>query len=61
MTKVKNTYEAATEKQKKFAEFLAKKKGFRFLSESEKACFGKTKIGGLKRGDMSILIDFLKK
>ena len=58
---VTNTYGEATEKQVKYATALATKKGYRFLADAEKACFGKRKIGGLKRADMSALIEFLNK
>lgn len=56
---VTHTHVAATEKQVAYAESLARKSGFRFLSDAEKACFGKRKVGGLKRADMSRLIDWL--
>jgi len=60
MNKVTNTYAAATDKQIAYAESLARKAGYRFLSDAEKACFGKRKIGGLKREAVSQLIDWLK-
>lgn len=60
MTTVTKTHDGATEKQIQFAESLARKAGYRFLADAEKACFGKRKIGGLKRGDVSRLIDWLK-
>ena len=61
MSTVKNTYSAPTDKQVAFATSLAKRKGYKFLSEAEKACFGKCKIGGLNRELMSQLIEWLSK
>ncbi len=59
MSQVKNTHASVTDKQIAFATSLANRKGYRFLSDAEKACFGKCKIGGLDRGRMSQLIDWL--
>jgi hypothetical protein len=58
---VKNIYAAPTDKQLKFAEALASKKGFRHLSQAYKACFGKNKVGGFNRSETSQLIDWLQK
>lgn len=60
MPAVTHTYSPATPAQISYATTLAAQKGFRHLSQAEKACFGKSKIGGLKRGDVSRLIDWLK-
>ena len=49
-----------TQKQISYADALARRAGYRFLSEAEKACFGKRKIGGLDRGLMSDLISWLQ-
>lgn len=57
---VKHTFAQSTEKQLEYAKALAAKAGFRFLSDAEVACFGKRKIGGLNRADLSKLIDFMK-
>lgn len=59
MRTVKYTHDRPTEKQISFATALAAKKGYRFLSDAEKACFGKRKIGGINRAEMSRLIDWL--
>lgn len=56
---VKNTHASSTDKQVKYAESLAARKGFKYLSQAEKACFGKNKIGGMDRGRMSQLIEWL--
>lgn len=57
---VTRNHEAPTEKQIGFATMLAHRKGYRFLGDAEKACFGKRKIGGLHRSDISRLIDWLQ-
>tara|TARA_R110000868_G_scaffold222562_1_gene474420 strand:+ start:941 stop:1126 length:186 start_codon:yes stop_codon:yes gene_type:complete len=56
---VKNTYAAPTDKQVSFATSLASRKGFKYLSEAEKACFGKCRVGGMSRQHISELIDWL--
>ena len=58
---VANEHAAPTEKQVKYATSLAKKKGYAHLSQAEKACFGRIKVGGLNRELMSQLIDWLSK
>jgi len=58
---VTNTYAKPTDKQISYAASLATRKGYRSLSEAEKACFGKCKVGGLTRDGMSRLIDWLAK
>lgn len=58
--KVTNTYAPTTQKQLDYAEALARKKGYRYLSQAYKACFGKHKIGGFNREETSRLIDWLK-
>lgn len=55
-----NAHAGVTDAQKLFAENLAKKAGYRFVSDAEKDCFGKRKIGGLARADFSRLIAFLQ-
>jgi len=60
MNKVTNTYAAPTSKQLAYAESLARKKGYRYLGQAYKACFGKNKIGGFNRAETSRLIDWLK-
>lgn len=60
MTQVTNTFAKPTAAQVSYAESLARAKGYGYLSQAEKACFGKTKIGGLNRERMSRLIDWLK-
>ena len=57
---VTNTYATVTDKQYAYAESLARKAGYRFVADAEKACFGKRKIGGLRRGDFSALISWLQ-
>lgn len=59
MKSVKNTHASTTEKQLAYAESLARRRGYKHLSDAEKACFGKRKIGGLDRGRMSELIKWL--
>ena len=54
-----NYYAPATEKQIDYVAALARKAGYRFVGDAEKACFGKRKIGGLKRGQVSELLTFL--
>lgn len=44
-----------------FATSLAKRKGYKYLADAEKACFGKCKIGGLNREGISQLIEWLSK
>jgi hypothetical protein len=61
MSQVKNTYATPTDKQIAFATSLANRKGYRFLGDAEKACFGKCKVGGLNRERMSQLIEWLQK
>lgn len=58
---VTHTHASATDKQIQYAQALMRKKGFRFLSDAEKACFGKRHINGMDRGKLSTLIDFLKR
>ena len=60
MTTVTHTYSPATPAQIDYATKLAAQKGYRYLSQAEKACFGRSKVGGLKRADVSRLIDWLK-
>lgn len=60
MSTVKHNFAQSTDKQLDYAKALAPKAGYRFLADAEKDCFGKRKIGGLARGDLSKLIDFLK-
>jgi hypothetical protein len=60
MSQVKHTHAAPTDAQVKFATALAKQHGYKYLSDAEKACFGKCKIGGLGREGMSQLIEWLK-
>ena len=60
MPTVTNTYAATTDKQVAYAEALARKAGYSYLSQAEKACFGRHKVGGLKREQMSRLIEWLK-
>lgn len=60
MTTVKHTYAEPTNKQVAMAESLAKRAGYRFLSDAFKAMRGKSKIGNLTRGDYSALIDWLQ-
>jgi hypothetical protein len=59
-TQVRYDFEAPTEAQEKFATELAARAGYRFLSDAAKDCFGRRRVGGLKRGDMSTLIEWLK-
>ena len=57
---VTNTYSKPTEKQLKFAESLARRAGYSYLSQAEKAHFGKCRVGGMNRAQVSELIDALK-
>jgi hypothetical protein len=57
---VKHSYEAPTAAQIKFAIDLAASAGYRHLNDAAKDCFGKNPIGGVKRGQMSTLIEWLK-
>lgn len=59
MNKVTNTHAAPTEKQLRYAESLAAKKGYRYLSQAYKACYGKNKVGGFNRSETSQLIEWL--
>ena len=59
MSQVKNIHSKPTDKQVSFATSLAKQKGYRYLADAEKACFGKCRIGGLNREGMSQLIEWL--
>lgn len=59
-TTVKHTFERPTDKQVAYAESLARKAGYRFLGDAEKACFGRRHIQGMNRQAMSELIDWLK-
>jgi hypothetical protein len=59
-SQVRHDYAPATSSQRAYAERLAKQAGYDYLSQAEKACFGRQKVGGLKRGDMSRLIDWLQ-
>jgi hypothetical protein len=60
MTAVKYTYENATDKQIAYATNLAANAGYSHLSYAIKDCFGKNPIGGIKRGQVSTLIEWLK-
>lgn len=60
MNQVTNTYAAPTSKQLDYAEALARKKGYRYLSQAYKACFGRNKVNGFNRAETSRLIDWLK-
>lgn len=60
MNKVTNTYAAPTRKQIEYAEALARKKGYRYLGQAYKACFGKHKVNDFNREETSRLIDWLK-
>lgn len=57
---VKHTFDRPTDKQVAYAESLARKAGYRFLDDAEKACFGRRRIQGMNRQNMSDLIDWLK-
>jgi hypothetical protein len=57
---VTNTFAAPTDKQIAYATALAAAKGYRFLSQAEKACFGKCRVGGMNREQVSRLIDWLR-
>jgi hypothetical protein len=59
-TAVKHDYAPATEAQENYAKQLAARAGYRFLSEAAKACFGRSSVGGIKRAEMSRLIEWLK-
>lgn len=56
---VTRTHSQPTEAQVRYATSLATRKGYRYLSQAEKDCFGKSKIGGMNRSMMSQLIDWL--
>lgn len=58
-TTVKYSYDKVTDRQYAYAESLARKAGYKRLSDARRDMHGKNKIGDMKRAECSALIDWL--
>lgn len=58
--KKENAFSGVTEKQASYADALAREKGYRDYHAAYKGYKGKSKIGAIRRQEMSDLIAWLK-